>query len=81
MKEGSKYQPLLEFLRGSNQREVILTFAEIEALYSPFAQLSEAVAKSVAQRAVGVSNTGIEETVEPTLVRLIIQEPNRAERK
>jgi DNA-binding transcriptional regulator YiaG len=32
MKEGSKYQPLLEFLRGSNQREVILTFAEIEAL-------------------------------------------------
>jgi len=32
MKEGSKYQPLLEFLRGSNQREVILTLAEIEAL-------------------------------------------------
>jgi DNA-binding XRE family transcriptional regulator len=32
MKEGSKYQPLLEFLRGSNQREVILSFAEIEAL-------------------------------------------------
>ncbi|HAX78498.1 MAG TPA: transcriptional regulator [Cyanobacteria bacterium UBA11372] len=32
MKEGSKYQPLLEFLRGSNQNEVILTFAEIEAL-------------------------------------------------
>ena len=32
MKEGSKYQPLLEFLRGSNQHEVILTFAEIEAL-------------------------------------------------
>ena len=32
MKEGSKYQPLLEFLRDSNQREVILTFAEIEAL-------------------------------------------------
>ena len=32
MKEGSKYQPLLEFLHGSNQREVILTFAEIEAL-------------------------------------------------
>jgi DNA-binding XRE family transcriptional regulator len=32
MKEGSKYQPLLEFLRGSNQSEVILTFAEIEAL-------------------------------------------------
>ncbi len=32
MKEGSKYQPLLEVLRGSNQREVILTFAEIEVL-------------------------------------------------
>src|SRR4028119_181971 len=32
MKEGSKYQPLLEFLCGSNQSEVILTFAEIEAL-------------------------------------------------
>ncbi|AFZ19908.1 helix-turn-helix domain-containing protein [Allocoleopsis franciscana] len=32
MKEGSKYQPLLEFLRGSDQSEVILTFAEIEAL-------------------------------------------------
>jgi DNA-binding transcriptional regulator YiaG len=32
MKEGSKYQPLLEFLRGSNQSEVVLTFAEIEAL-------------------------------------------------
>lgn len=32
MKEGSKYQPLLKFLRGSNQSEVILTFAEIEAL-------------------------------------------------
>ncbi len=32
MKEGSKYQPLLEFLRGSNQSEVILTFVEIEAL-------------------------------------------------
>jgi DNA-binding transcriptional regulator YiaG len=32
MKEGSKYQPLLEYLRGSNQREIILTFAEIEAL-------------------------------------------------
>ncbi len=29
MKEGSKYQPLLEFLHGSNQREVILTFAEV----------------------------------------------------
>lgn len=32
MKEGSKYQPLLEFLRGSNQSEVILSFTEIEAL-------------------------------------------------
>jgi DNA-binding transcriptional regulator YiaG len=32
MKDGSKYQPLLEFLRDSNQDEVILTFAEIEAL-------------------------------------------------
>ncbi|HAG82729.1 MAG TPA: transcriptional regulator [Cyanobacteria bacterium UBA12227] len=32
MREGSKYQPLLEFLRGSNQNEVILTFGEIEAL-------------------------------------------------
>lgn len=32
MKEGSKYQPLLEFLRDSNQSEVVLTFAEIEAL-------------------------------------------------
>ncbi len=32
MKEGSKYQPLLEFLRGSNQSEVTLSFAEIEAL-------------------------------------------------
>ncbi len=32
MKEGSKYQPLLEFLRGSNQSEVILRFTEIEAL-------------------------------------------------
>lgn len=32
MKEGSKYKPLLEFLRSSNQREVLLTFAEIEAL-------------------------------------------------
>lgn len=32
MKEGSKYQPLLEFLRDSNQHEVTLTFAEIEAL-------------------------------------------------
>jgi DNA-binding transcriptional regulator YiaG len=32
MKEGSKYQPLLEFLRDSNQDEVTLTLAEIEAL-------------------------------------------------
>lgn len=32
MKEGSKYQPLLEFLHDNNQPEVILTFAEIEAL-------------------------------------------------
>jgi DNA-binding transcriptional regulator YiaG len=32
MKEGSKYQPLLEYLRGSNQSEVSLTFSEIEAL-------------------------------------------------
>jgi hypothetical protein len=47
----------------------------------PFAQLSKSVAKSVAQRAVGVSNTEIEETGELTKVRLIIQEPNRAKRK
>lgn len=32
MREGSKYQALLEFLRGSNQEEVTLSFAEIEAL-------------------------------------------------
>ncbi len=32
MKEGSKYQPLLDYLRGSNQGEVTLTFAQIEAL-------------------------------------------------
>lgn len=32
MREGSKYQALLEFLRGSNQSEVTLSFAEIEAL-------------------------------------------------
>jgi predicted DNA-binding protein (UPF0251 family) len=32
MKEGSKYQPLLEHLCGSNQHEVTLTFAQIEAL-------------------------------------------------
>ena len=30
MKEGSKYQPLQDYLRGSNQKEVILTFQEIE---------------------------------------------------
>jgi DNA-binding transcriptional regulator YiaG len=32
MKEGSKYQPLLEFLQGSNQNEITLSFAEIENL-------------------------------------------------
>ncbi|MCC5622187.1 DNA-binding transcriptional regulator [Nostoc sp. CHAB 5715] len=32
MKEGSKYQPLLEFLRGSEQNEITLSFAEIETL-------------------------------------------------
>lgn len=32
MKEGTKYQPLLEFLRDNNQDEVRLSFAEIEAL-------------------------------------------------
>jgi len=32
MKEGSKYQPLLEHLCGSNQHEVTLTFAQMEAL-------------------------------------------------
>ncbi len=32
MKEGSKYQPLLEYLCGSNEGEVTLTFAQIEAL-------------------------------------------------
>jgi hypothetical protein len=32
MKGGSKYQPLFEYLRRSNQREVKLTFAEIEIL-------------------------------------------------
>ncbi|MCW5316283.1 helix-turn-helix domain-containing protein [Nostoc sp. KVJ3] len=32
MKEGSKYQPLLEFLRGSNQNEINLSFADIETL-------------------------------------------------
>ncbi|MFN6481337.1 MULTISPECIES: helix-turn-helix domain-containing protein [unclassified Nostoc] len=32
MKEGSKYQPLLEFLCGSEQNEISLSFAEIETL-------------------------------------------------
>ncbi|RCJ39852.1 transcriptional regulator [Nostoc punctiforme NIES-2108] len=32
MKEGSKYQPLLEFLRGSDQDEITLSFVEIETL-------------------------------------------------
>lgn len=32
MSGASKYQPLLEYLRSSNQPEVILTFAEIETL-------------------------------------------------
>ncbi|MBW4557247.1 MAG: helix-turn-helix domain-containing protein [Trichormus sp. ATA11-4-KO1] len=32
MKEGSKYQPLLKFLRGSDQNEITLSFAEIESL-------------------------------------------------
>lgn len=32
MKGGSKYQPLFEYLRRSNQREVTLTFVEIEVL-------------------------------------------------
>jgi DNA-binding XRE family transcriptional regulator len=32
MRECSKYQPLLEFLRGSQQNDVILSFAEIESL-------------------------------------------------
>jgi DNA-binding transcriptional regulator YiaG len=32
MKEGSKYQPLLEYLCGSNQPEVTLTFTQIETL-------------------------------------------------
>ncbi|QSJ18323.1 helix-turn-helix transcriptional regulator [Nostoc sp. UHCC 0702] len=32
MKEGSKYQPLLDFLRGSDQNEITLSFAEIETL-------------------------------------------------
>ena len=32
MKEGSKYQPLLDFLYSSEQNEIILSFAEIERL-------------------------------------------------
>ena len=32
MKGGSKYQPLLEYLRHSGQREVTLSFAQIELL-------------------------------------------------
>jgi DNA-binding transcriptional regulator YiaG len=32
MKEGSKYQPLLEFLRGSDRNEITLSFTEIETL-------------------------------------------------
>jgi DNA-binding XRE family transcriptional regulator len=32
MKEGSKYQPLLDFLRGSDQNEINLSFVEIESL-------------------------------------------------
>lgn len=32
MKEGSKYQPLLDFLRGSDQNEINLSFVEIEGL-------------------------------------------------
>lgn len=32
MKEGSKYQPLLDYLRENNASEVTLTFAEIEVL-------------------------------------------------
>ncbi|MCC5634999.1 helix-turn-helix domain-containing protein [Nostoc sp. CHAB 5844] len=32
MKERSKYQPLLEFLRGSDRNEVTLSFTEIETL-------------------------------------------------
>ncbi|MDM3849021.1 MAG: helix-turn-helix transcriptional regulator [Aphanizomenon gracile PMC649.10] len=32
MKEGSKYQPLLDFLYRSEQNEIILSFAEIERL-------------------------------------------------
>ncbi len=32
MKGGSKYQPLLEYLRRSDRPQVVLTFAEIEAI-------------------------------------------------
>lgn len=32
MKEGSKYQPLLDFLCGSDQNEITLSFVEIESL-------------------------------------------------
>ncbi|HEY9799746.1 MAG TPA: helix-turn-helix transcriptional regulator [Leptolyngbyaceae cyanobacterium] len=32
MREGSKYQPLLKFLRGTDENEITLSFAEIEAL-------------------------------------------------
>ena len=32
MKEGSKYQPLQDYLRGSNQQKVILTLPEIEEI-------------------------------------------------
>ena len=32
MKEGSKYQPLQDYLRGSKQEEVILTLPEIEEI-------------------------------------------------
>lgn len=32
MKGGSKYQPLLEYLRRSDRAQVILTFAEIESM-------------------------------------------------
>lgn len=40
MREGSKYQPLLEFLRGSQQDDVILSFAEIESLINDALPLS-----------------------------------------
>jgi DNA-binding transcriptional regulator YiaG len=32
MKDGSKYQPLLDFLCGSDQNEITLSFVEIESL-------------------------------------------------